>query len=388
MATRREIVNSTPGKVIRSGIQVLLDNVYPGSGSALGVLLDKLLAEDSNANTIKPETLDVLIAKKLQEDFDSFVLTDKTRALAYRKLSLERFKGLLDASSVWDFNQFIAYQDLYVTKDFIKSPHSAKSQAEAYKTGRRLLKLLNKYQRVLRVSCSPIEPSHFVALSSMMSADRHSLPLDLDYASITGVEQIDQCLHAAVPNPPDFLITAVPAYLLRGPHYDAFRRYKLLLELHLEKECVLYKRSFLIPKNGNLVVYKHSAAEEHIRLNPSLSRTLRPEFEESFTQLLSATKHAKFIVAWEPLSTVLQVRGWKSLPNSEHEILIGLFVSSEMLTNYHDIAMMFMDLFLYEWNYCLHNKTYSIARVANHGFREKIAASCGLAIASNVASDG
>ena len=122
-----KVVNSTPGKLVRGGLQGLLDSYLPGVGTASGVLLDKFLQHESDSDSVPASVIDTIIARKLFQDFESFVAADCPRLLSYRKLAQDRFVQLRLGKEA-EFKQFLASETLLEPKNQITTPHSVASQ--------------------------------------------------------------------------------------------------------------------------------------------------------------------------------------------------------------------------------------------------------------------
>ena len=347
----------------------------PGVGTGAKLLAEEIFKSEGEESLFSEDTTEsnlvtALLLKKLIDDFRYFVGNNKSNVRRIREVNKNRYLSL-PGRTEQDFNNQILFKEPYIFNENLFNYFSVKLQQKNIKLAKELNKELKIRKNTLKISCSPIEPSHIAVLMSLKSEQRYNLNLDIDYSSLTGVYQVVNILSSEEKNPSDFFITANPAFNLKGPHFDRFSEYYLVMELHTEKQVVMIKKNPIKKQPKELYAFKNSSANEQQILKKGIPENVNVILPDYFEDLMPLIKETGIIIAWEPLASFLKTQGWQELKDSRYPVLISLYCSKHWKEKEFIFLKKFLNLYISEWIFCMHNIPYAMRLIlTNEKFKK------------------
>ncbi len=366
MKNQKGIYYSLPSKLAKEILAVMGDLWVPGVGTGAKLLAehifnleeeDFVFSEDSNENNL----INALLLKKIVEDFKYFVGNNKSNIKRIKDVNKSRYLAL-PGRTEHDFNNQLLFEEPYIFDDALFDYFSIELQQKNKKCAIELNREFKIRKKPIKISCSPIEPSHIAVLTSLKSNQRYGLNIKIDYSSITGVYQISNALSSAEKDPPDFLITANPAFNLKGSHFERFKDYYLVMELHTERQVVMFRKNILKKKPKELYVFKESSAHEQQILGIGIPDNVQVILPNYFEDLVPLIKETGIMIAWEPLASFLKNHGWREADDSlsQYPILISLYCYKDWKKSDLILLKKFLNLYISEWIFCMNNIPYTM----------------------------
>lgn len=236
---------------------------------------------------------------------------------------------------------------------------------------------IKRANRALRVNTSIIEPAIVVAFIHM--AKETGIPLELHYAPINGVAQIDLASsHLSQAEPFDVMCVATAPFLYfeaNGAPGAFQTEYRATLPIHKEEQFVLRKKTKRSSLIGDLsdvesirFLEASSAEEQFVRIRRATGRKYNPE-ELHLGDLPTIGDDLEDIeaaVMYEPAASIM-LRSGKLIPVPRfgYELWIMLFLH-EQVTKDSQLARAIVECFVAAWAHCAADRPYNRQIIKQH----------------------
>jgi hypothetical protein len=300
--------------------------IYSGSKALYQLgkrVSEEFLRKNSGFSHLNDDLLN-LLSTQLVEGFSSQV--NNSSIISNRKITLNQ----VDALNILNDSEIKNRIYNTTTYPFINEKFD-------WKNNQTILELNKNKPKIkdLRISCASCFPSIYSTLISMNKPERYCCEFEIIGSQLFGNYQMELDLSQNSNNLPDIMFTTNSAFFLVGKDYSRFKNYKLYTEIYYYNQ-VLLKRPFKFSKfkfknrQKTIAYFEKSIAEQYIKSRKSDYLPIPYyNFEDFYSDPNSINND--FVIAWQPLTKILQDNGWKIVEKSGFRTPVSMMVRNEFL---------------------------------------------------------